>query len=758
MNTRKIRADWAQRCIILFSFFLFYPNFADAKSTVNFKPPNILFVIMDDVAVDQMTSFGYGGTTPAPMPNMNVIASSGVRFRNNWSSPACSPSRAMFFEGRFPARSNVFNAIGTSDLANSMVSPYNVTTPKLLKKKGYQSGLFGKFHLAVPGNDPYGNAMVSALGWDFFYGFSDDTGDPQSIDLTAGGVGGAYGNGSSYKCGFVPGSNHAGGADAGACYLANGSCTNMSSTNQSYPPGRKCLESGGVLIPNASCSSFVPSNIDFSLMNGHYVSPITIDRNGTVENLKATDQRARVYRSSGPVNEAIKWIKSTPVGTPWMATVSFPADHTPLVPPPYGLLSENSQALDVNGYDCGSSTSLPILSNQMIEAMDTEIGRLLIETGLATRNTDGSLNYQPKNTNTMVVIVGDNGTLGTVVKTPFDASRAKGTSYQTGVWTPLFVAGPLVREANRDVESMTNIVDVYQLFAEIAGIDVQKSVHWPIDSVAMLPYLNNPRKSAIRKFNFAQFDQNIQVNGAINPPCVNANGSGSSCTNMPPTKGVCNDNGGIWWGPDATESDDPDHPGPVPLTNCCDVAVWNHDHGGVIPYISPQANLAIRNNDYKNVRTYTKAYDSSANSCVDKQTNELYKIDQAIPTPAIDLSGSDLLVNGVDALTTEQKRNYNALNNKLNALLNNIVECEGDGNLDGLVDKKDVEGYKLFSKTSGVTTPNGGGLSSWFDFNYDGLTNDLDYQIIIDNLGKRCKSGTNANHPNGTTLRWVSRH
>jgi hypothetical protein len=143
---------------------------------------------------------------------------------------------------------------------------------------------------------------------------------------------------------------------------------------------------------------------------------------------------------------------------------------------------------------------------------------------------------------------------------------------------------------------------------------------------------------------------------------------------------------------------------------------------------------------------------------VDKQTNELYKIDQATPTPTLDLNGTDLLVNGVDALTAEQRRNYYALNNKLNALLNNIIECEGDGNLDGLVDKKDVEGYKLYSKTSGNTTPNGGGLSSWFDFNYDGLTNDQDLQIIIDNLGKHCKSGTNANHPNGTTLPWVTRH
>ena len=81
------------------------------------------------------------------MPNVDQIAKSGVRFRNNWSMPACSPSRAVFFEGRFPMRTNLLAALGSSDLANSMVSPYKGTVPKLLKKKQYQSALFGKFHL-----------------------------------------------------------------------------------------------------------------------------------------------------------------------------------------------------------------------------------------------------------------------------------------------------------------------------------------------------------------------------------------------------------------------------------------------------------------------------------------------------------------------------------------------------------------------------------------------------------------------------------
>jgi arylsulfatase A-like enzyme len=78
----------------------------------------------------------------------------------------------------------------------------------------------------------------------------------------------------------------------------------------------------------------------------------------------------------------------------------------------------------------------------MEEALDLEVGRLLVATRLATRGQGGQLVYHPKQTNTVVVFVTDNGSLGSVVKLPFDGSRSKSTVYQTGVWNPAIVAGP----------------------------------------------------------------------------------------------------------------------------------------------------------------------------------------------------------------------------------------------------------------------------------------------------------------------------
>ena len=63
------------------------------------------------------------------MPDIEAIADEGLSFRNFWAMPECSPSSALVFEGRYPMRTNVTDAILTVDLANSQVSPYETTTP-----------------------------------------------------------------------------------------------------------------------------------------------------------------------------------------------------------------------------------------------------------------------------------------------------------------------------------------------------------------------------------------------------------------------------------------------------------------------------------------------------------------------------------------------------------------------------------------------------------------------------------------------------
>jgi hypothetical protein len=603
-----------------------------AESPHNGKSPNILFIIMDDVGIDQLTAFGYGGVDPAKTPNIDAVAHAGVRFRNVWAMPECSPSRAVFFEGRFPLRTNVFSAILDNDLANSQVSPYEATTPSLLKTRGYDSADFGKFHLGEPTNNPFQYGLVHSLGWDYFDGFLQ--GAPPPIDTTAGGIGGDTGNGQTYTCGYVP-NKIDGGADSGSCRFANNSCQDLSVTAAHPTPGRYCLEQGGIFVPNNTCEQTPPHTPDFNLYNGYYVWPRVINYpDGSFDRLPLT----RGFVGEATTNSAVNWINAEKsADKSWMATVAFPQIHSPYQQVPPSLLQGGSpdlSHLDCTGNLLNNLVAFHLLSNQMLESMDTEIGRLMVQSGLATYNPDGTLNYQPEKTNTMVVLIGDNGTYGPGVKPPFNPGRAKAFVFQTGVWVPLVIAGPMVDSPNRDVESMVNIADLFQLFGEIAGIDVRKAVPSShiLDSAPMLSYLTNPGQPSIRQTNFTQTGNNIQVTAPS--PCLLRLGNTPTCAQLMTTQQICTDEGGDWYGTGGAQS----------YSSCCALQQAVND-GTFIDKTVTEVNIlpdfqnAIRNTTYKVVQLgepdCSKPIKPNGRF-PDTTSTALYEINEATPVPMLD--------------------------------------------------------------------------------------------------------------------------
>jgi len=693
------------------------------------SPPNILFVIMDDVGIDQMEMFGYGGSTPPSMPNMTVVANSGVRFRNTWSMPECSPGRAAAFVGRYPFRTNIYSALGTYDLASAQVSPYDMTTPKLLKQANYESAMFGKFHLAGPDNNEAANGTPLQLGWDYFYGWI--RGGPASLDITAGGVNPDPTN-NPYQCGFVP-SLAKGGADTGACYQPSNSCTVISSLNPGGDvPGKQCMQQGGIFVPNATCQATPPSNLNFTKANGYYVSPLVINSaSGGVQQIPNTDSRNRGYRTTLETDAAIDWIKGRSPGKPWMATVSYSAAHTPYQQPP-GALVKGGPGDDLN---CTALAQQRVISNKMTEAIDTEFGRLLVQTGLATRKADGSLAYDPKASNTMIVIVGDNGTFANAVKVPeFDLSRAKSTAYQTGVWVPLIVSGPLVINPNRNVEHMTNMVDVFQLFGEIAGIDVPSTVPRVIDSAPLMPYLTNSAQGSIRTVNFTMGGFNQQANNQRNGACLVSTKLGTTtlatiCTQSVFDKGPCEDNAGVWWGPGYTDPSVIGAPNGQPSSTgyrtCWQVNQAQYKSGLPLTSIAAEITIGIRNDNYKIVRNQTQTYFPQTDTGGPVTTDEFYQIDQAIPAPKIDTATLNLMPS-MSTWSTAVRSNYNTLLASLNSILASQPACLGDANLDSAVNTQDIGVWQRFVNWA---------LSSIADFNFDGLTNGADKSIIESNFG-----------------------
>jgi arylsulfatase A-like enzyme len=699
------------------------------------KPPNIVFIIMDDVGVDQMRSFGYTEANQPRTPTIDTLARAGVRFRNAWATPECSPSRVAFFTGRYPLRTGVVNVSVTTDLANSQISPFEATTPRVLRQRGYKSGLFGKWHLTeTPSNDangnpnpgnPSGNAAPRDLGWDAYAGTLE--GAPRAIDTTAGGVAPA----GTYSCGFVND------ASFGACYTSDGACTSIG--NAADPPGPTagltCLQRGGILVPQAACQAAVPSQVNFAAFNGYYVAPLTINHeDGRVEvvtglddhgQLKTpTDPRARYYLTTQQTDAALMWVNLQPPGTPWMLTMAYSAAHLPVQPPPRALLPPDS--VDSGRFDCSgtgedtakSLVELRTLFNQTMEAMDTEIARLLIELGLATRTPNGGLDYRPEQTNTMVVIVSDNGSYFNTVRAPFDFTRAKGTPYQTGVWVPMIVAGPLVapEKVGSEVSHMVSAaVDVFALFGEVAGIDVRQAVPRShlLDAQPLLPYLTGDTEVSIRTSNFTQTGTTLKAPGII-PPCVLLMGPTKICTQIFTFQEVCQTQGGIWYGN---------------LQNCCQVQQQDPS-----VTILPHDAWTIRDDVFKLVRLQTE-------NCATNQLQlqyEFYTVDESAPLPKLDRANQNLLTSPTlppAGLTPDQRARFDALLAELVALQRSELECPGDGNLDKRVDQADIDDWQFFADKC---AQNGNQCSSVYDLNLDGITDTADLLIIEANFGRRC--------------------
>ncbi len=729
---------------------------ADSKSSDarNGEKPNILFVMMDDVGIDQLSTMGYGGGSAPPTPTINAIAAEGLRFRNTWSMPECSNGRMALLTGRYPFRTNVFGAIGGNDLANSQISPYDLTAARLVNGAGYKSALFGKYHLGGPENNQYENGGPGRLGWDYFHGWIG--GLPGSIDTTAGGAGAE----STYSCGYVPSTARAAngeGANSGACYVPGPrggvSCRVISGDTLGDSPGLTCLNAGGVLAPNAACQSKPPADLSFDTQNAHYVSPLVINRGKQVQEAELTDPRGRNYRSSLEVNAAIAWIRAQKRSSgPWMATVSFSSVHTPIQTPPGHLLSAatraelaDAMAAGQLGTDCGNLAVQRLLSDAMIEAMDSELGRLLVSTGIARKNGSGDLVYDPGASNTMIVIVGDNGSLGNYVKAPFDLTRAKASPYQTGAWVPLVVAGPLVKSPGRDVQHLTNATDVFGLFGEIAGIAAQKAAApRKIDSKPLLPYLRNPSQASVRTFNFTQGGLNIQKDGAHNGPCVAgaSDTSAGSCSQVPISKSVCEDNGGVWWGPGA---DDPSVIAPVDECWQVNEAIYNgladkSTYSTARVGQGAQSYYAARTTSFKLVRNSWLDYEpGNPGAATQYETEELFEVNEnPAATLKLDQQGDEIYQSMNGSITIDLRdevagapKAYDSLVAYLEAEFATEPPCPGDGNDDGAVNARDFRDY-----TSTVKTWTG---SSVFDFNYDGVTNETDRNTITSNIPTVCR-------------------
>ena len=114
------------------------------NTSVDQNNPNIIVIYADDLGYGDVSSYGVG---TLETPNIDKIANNGVRFTNGYASSAtCSPSRYALLTGTYPWR-NKRAKILTG--ANLIIDTLEMTIPKMLKTKGYETGIVGKWHLGL---------------------------------------------------------------------------------------------------------------------------------------------------------------------------------------------------------------------------------------------------------------------------------------------------------------------------------------------------------------------------------------------------------------------------------------------------------------------------------------------------------------------------------------------------------------------------------------------------------------------------------
>jgi len=343
---------------------------------------NVLVILLDDIGVDPLAVYGEGSNY-AVTPTMDQLAAEGILFRNLWSAPSCTPTRATLLTGRLGFRTGVLT------VGPDMLLPGDeLTLPEVLKDAtlnpglGYADAAIGKWHLGDGPNGPNDHGFTHYAG--------------------------RYAPGPSYF---------------NWLRTVNG---------QSAP----CFE-GSAVCPDVS------------------------------------------YITTVAVNDALDWIDDQ--SGPWFLYLALDAPHSPFHVPPHELVSPQTlaQLPQVAGSTAPPGTecmgpSRFICYRAMIEAADTEIGRLLDQLSEPTH----------------VILLGDNGTPRQTTEAPFNPDHAKGTVYEGGVNVPMIVRTATGQSPNSESTALVHTADLFATVLELVGAN--GPTDRSLDSRSLVPLFADP--------------------------------------------------------------------------------------------------------------------------------------------------------------------------------------------------------------------------------------------------------------------------
>ena len=130
----------AFRLFLLSLVVLFSAALPLSAKSLEGSRPNIIFVLTDDQGMGDLACFG---NPIISTPNLDKFYAQSTRFTEMHVSPTCAPTRSALFSGRHEFKNGVTHTI----LEREIMALSTTTFPKLLQRAGYETGIFGKWHL-----------------------------------------------------------------------------------------------------------------------------------------------------------------------------------------------------------------------------------------------------------------------------------------------------------------------------------------------------------------------------------------------------------------------------------------------------------------------------------------------------------------------------------------------------------------------------------------------------------------------------------
>lgn len=163
------------------------------------------------------------------------------------------------------------------------------------------------------------------------------------------------------------------------------------------------------------------------------------------KNINGVDTNSQEYLTTDLTNESIDWINSQT--QPWFLWLAHNAAHSPFHVPPADLYTISPTGNNRRQYAA------------MIEAMDSEIGRLL--------ESIPSTELEK----TFIIFIGDNGTPGQVIQN-YPSDHAKTSIYEGGVHVPMIISGAGVTRKNETENALIHAVDLHATIMELIGTEL----------------------------------------------------------------------------------------------------------------------------------------------------------------------------------------------------------------------------------------------------------------------------------------------